>query len=322
METVMRARDGLNGKQGKVARREVEEREVKWPEDEGAERRSPENPIRTYFDEISRVPLLTKEEEVELAKRVESGDKAAKEQLAAANLRLVVSIAKKYRGCGLPFLDLIQEGNLGLMKATEKFDWRKGYKFSTYATWWIRQAILRAITNRSRTIRVPTHINELIRKIYQAEREHAKEHGTSATLDELAMYLDTSVENIIKAKKTAQYTASLDSPIGYEDEGSVLGDFVEDMGAMSPTRETFKELLQQELQRALRDRLTPRERRVLELRYGLDDNQPRTLDEVGETFGISRERVRQIQKEALEKLKNSDLIRKLEKFRLLSEEEF
>ncbi len=318
----MSARDGLKERQEELGREEVEETEVKWPEDEGAERRSPENPIRTYFDEISRVPLLTKEEEVELAKRVEAGDKTAKEQLAAANLRLVVSIAKKYRGCGLPFLDLIQEGNLGLMKATEKFDWRKGYKFSTYATWWIRQAILRAITNRSRTIRVPTHINELIRKIYQAEREHTKEHGASATLDELAAYLDTSVENIIKAKKTAQYTASLDSPIGYEDEGSVLGDFVEDMGAMSPTRETFKELLQQELQRALRDRLTPRERRVLELRYGLDDNQPRTLDEVGETFGISRERVRQIQKEALEKLKNSDLIRKLEKFRLLSEEEF
>ncbi len=306
----------------RLVRNGVKERDVQWFEEEGAERRSPENPIRTYFDEISRVPLLTKEQEVELAKRVEAGDKEAKERLAAANLRLVVSIAKKYRGCGLPFLDLIQEGNLGLMKATEKFDWRKGYKFSTYATWWIRQAILRAITNRSRTIRVPTHINELIRKIYQAERDHTKEHGTPPTLEQLAELLDTSVENVIKAKKTAQYTASLDSPIGYEDEGSVLGDFVEDAGAVSPTRETFKELLQQELQRALKDRLTPRERRVLELRYGLDDNQPRTLDEVGDTFGISRERVRQIQKEALEKLKNSDLIRKLEKFRLLSEEEF
>ncbi len=320
MDSVTSVRNGL-ADQAKVGKHEVEENNVQWFEEEGTERRSPENPIRTYFDEISRVPLLTKEQEVELAKRVEAGDKEAKEHLAAANLRLVVSIAKKYRGCGLPFLDLIQEGNLGLMKATEKFDWRKGYKFSTYATWWIRQAILRAITNRSRTIRVPTHINELIRKIYQAERDHTKEFGRAPSMEALAEVLDTSVDNVIKAKKTAQYTASLDSPIGYEDEGSVLGDFVEDGGAISPTRETFKELLQQELQRALKDRLTPRERRVLELRYGLDDNQPRTLDEVGETFGISRERVRQIQKEALEKLKNSDLIRKLEKFRLLSEEE-
>jgi RNA polymerase primary sigma factor len=288
--------------------------------DEEPRSRSPENPIRTYFDEISRVPLLTKEEEVELAKRVEAGDKEAKERLAAANLRLVVSIAKKYRGCGLPFLDLIQEGNLGLMKAIEKFDWRKGYKFSTYATWWIRQAILRAITNRSRTIRVPTHINELIRKIYQAERDYVKEHGEPPSLEELAEELDTSVDNIVKAKKTAQYTASLDSPIGYEEEGSVLGDFIEDFDAVSPTKETFKELLQQELKKALREKLTPRERRVLELRYGLDDNQPRTLDEVGEIFGISRERVRQIQKEALEKLKHSDVLRKLEKFRVLEEE--
>ncbi len=323
MESVASVRNELPGRAKlEEHEHEAEENNVQWFEEEGVERRSPENPIRTYFDEISRVPLLTKEQEVELAKRVEAGDKEAKEHLAAANLRLVVSIAKKYRGCGLPFLDLIQEGNLGLMKATEKFDWRKGYKFSTYATWWIRQAILRAITNRSRTIRVPTHINELIRKIYQAERDHAKEFGNPPSMEALAEVLDTSVENVIKAKKTAQYTASLDSPIGYEDEGSVLGDFVEDGGAISPTRETFKELLQQELQRALKDRLTPRERRVLELRYGLDDNQPRTLDEVGEAFGISRERVRQIQKEALEKLKNSDLIRKLEKFRLLSEEEF
>ena len=308
---------------GKVQKKHLEEHDVvdlPWMEEEEEKRRSPENPIRTYFDEISRVPLLTKEEEVELAKRVEAGDKEAKEKLAEANLRLVVSIAKKYRGCGLPFLDLIQEGNLGLMKAIEKFDWRKGYKFSTYATWWIRQAILRAITNRSRTIRVPTHINELIRKIYQAERDYVKEHGEPPSLEELAEELDTSVENIVKAKKTAHYTASLDTPIGYDDEGSVLGDFIEDSEAVSPTKESFKELLQAELQKALREKLTPRERRVLELRYGLDDNQPRTLDEVGEIFGISRERVRQIQKEALEKLKHSDLLRKLEKFRLLEEE--
>ncbi len=288
---------------------------------ENTERRSrSDNPIRTYFGEISRVPLLTREDEVRLAKRIEAGDKRAKEELAEANLRLVVSIAKKYRGCGLPFLDLIQEGNLGLMKAIEKFDYKKGYKFSTYATWWIRQAILRAITNRSRTIRVPTHINELIRKIYQVERSHLKERGETPTPEELADELDTSVENIIKAKKTAQSMTSLDMPIGYDDDGSVLGDFIADRTAESPERETFEHLLVQELEKALDERLTERERRILELRYGLNDYQPRTLDEVGLEFGISRERVRQIQKEALAKLQDSDLRKRLEWFKLLSEE--
>jgi len=278
-----------------------------------------DNPIRTYFGEISRVPLLTREDEVRLAKRIESGDKRAKEELAEANLRLVVSIAKKYRGCGLPFLDLIQEGNLGLMKAIEKFDYTKGYKFSTYATWWIRQAILRAITNRSRTIRVPTHINELIRKIYQVERNHLKENGELPTPESLAEELETTVENIIKAKKTAQSMASLDMPIGYDDDGSVLGDFIEDATVESPERETFEHLLVQELERALEERLTDREKRILELRYGLNDYQPKTLDEVGAEFGISRERVRQIQKEALAKLQNSDLKQRLEWFKLLAE---
>jgi RNA polymerase primary sigma factor len=279
-----------------------------------------DNPIRTYFGEISRVPLLTREDEVRLCKRIEVGDKRAREELAEANLRLVVSIAKKYRGCGLPFLDLIQEGNLGLMKAIEKFDYKKGYKFSTYATWWIRQAILRAITNRSRTIRVPTHINELIRKIYQVERNYVKECGELPTPENLADELDTTVENIIKAKKTAQSMASLDTPIGYDDDGSVLGDFIEDETAVSPERETFEHLLLQELDTALNERLTDREKRILELRYGLNDYQPRTLDEVGVEFGISRERVRQIQKEALAKLQDSDLKQRLEWFRLLSEE--
>lgn len=287
---------------------------------EEVERKSrSDNPIRTYFGEISRVPLLTREDEVRLAKRIEAGDKRAKEELAEANLRLVVSIAKKYRGCGLPFLDLIQEGNLGLMKAIEKFDYTKGYKFSTYATWWIRQAILRAITNRSRTIRVPTHINELIRKIYQVERSHLKEYGESPTPEELADELDTTVENIIKAKKTAQSMTSLDMPIGYDDDGSVLGDFIADRTAESPERETFEHLLVQELEKALDERLTDREKRILELRYGLNDYQPRTLDEVGLEFGISRERVRQIQKEALAKLQDSDLRKRLEWFKLLAE---
>jgi len=278
-----------------------------------------DNPIRTYFGEISRVPLLTREDEVRLAKRIESGDGRAKEELAEANLRLVVSVAKKYRGCGLPFLDLIQEGNLGLMKAIEKFDYTKGYKFSTYATWWIRQAILRAITNRSRTIRVPTHINELIRKIYQVERNSLKETGELPTPERLAKVLETTVENIIKAKKTAQSMTSLDMPIGYDDDGSVLGDFIEDATVESPERETFEHLLVQELERALDERLTDREKRILELRYGLNDYQPKTLDEVGEVFGISRERVRQIQKEALAKLQDSDLKKRLEWFKLLSE---
>lgn len=278
-----------------------------------------DNPIRTYFGEISRVPLLTREDEVRLAKRIESGDKRAKEELAEANLRLVVSVAKKYRGCGLPFLDLIQEGNLGLMKAIEKFDYTKGYKFSTYATWWIRQAILRAITNRSRTIRVPTHINELIRKIYQVERNSLKETGERPTPEQLAKVLETTVENVIKAKKTAQSMTSLDMPIGYDDDGSVLGDFIEDATVESPERETFEHLLVQELERALEERLTDREKRILELRYGLNDYQPKTLDQVGEVFGISRERVRQIQKEALAKLQDSDLKKRLEWFKLLSE---
>ena len=278
-----------------------------------------DNPIRTYFGEISRVPLLTREDEVRLAKRIEAGDKRAKEELAEANLRLVVSVAKKYRGCGLPFLDLIQEGNLGLMKAIEKFDYTKGYKFSTYATWWIRQAILRAITNRSRTIRVPTHINELIRKIYQVERNSLKETGEMPSPESLAKSLETTVENIIKAKKTAQSMTSLDMPIGYDDDGSVLGDFIEDATVESPERETFEHLLVQELERALDERLTDREKRILELRYGLNDYQPKTLDEVGLVFSISRERVRQIQKEALSKLQDSDLKKRLEWFKLLSE---
>ena len=278
-----------------------------------------DNPIRTYFGEISRVPLLTREDEVRLSKRIETGDQRAKEELAEANLRLVVSIAKKYRGCGLPFLDLIQEGNLGLMKAIEKFDYTKGYKFSTYATWWIRQAILRAITNRSRTIRVPTHINELIRKIYQVERNYLKENGELPSPEKLAAELETTVENIIKAKKTAQSMTSLDMPIGHDDDGSVLGDFIEDGSVESPERETFEHLLVQELVKALDERLTDREKRILELRYGLNDYQPKTLDEVGVEFGISRERVRQIQKEALTKLQDSDLKQKLEWFKLLSE---
>jgi RNA polymerase primary sigma factor len=275
------------------------------------------NPIRSYFDEISRVPLLSRADEVRLAQRIASGEEGAREELAEANLRLVVSIAKRYRGCGLPFLDLIQEGNLGLMKAIEKFDYKRGFKFSTYATWWIRQAILRSITSRSRTIRVPTHVNELIRKISQTERNHLKEYGKLPSIEELAEELESTIENIIKAKKSAHYTTSLDMPVGYDDEGSVLGDFIEDSTVRSPTQETFKNLLQLELENALED-LTDRESKILILRYGLKDHNPRTLDEVGLEFGISRERVRQIQKEALDKLQGSDLRKRLERFKALA----
>ncbi|MBS3736651.1 MAG: sigma-70 family RNA polymerase sigma factor [Candidatus Bipolaricaulota bacterium] len=266
---------------------------------------SKKNPVKAYFDEIGERPLLKREEEVQLAQRIEEGDEEAKEELAVANLRLVISIAKKYRNFGLSFLDLIQEGNVGLMKAVEKFDWRKGYKFSTYATWWIRQAILRAITNRSRTIRVPAHMSELIREINKVEREYIQEHGEEPGAEDLADELDVTPEKVRHAKKTAQRTTSLDKPLNEEgSESNVLGDIMPDNNLPNPEEESLQALLKDQLKQLLHEVLTDRERRVVQLRYGLEDYHPRTLNEVGKVFGISRERVRQIQKQAINKLKS------------------
>ncbi|MFW6104274.1 MAG: sigma-70 family RNA polymerase sigma factor [Candidatus Bipolaricaulota bacterium] len=270
------------------------------------------NPVKAYFDEIGDRPLLTRQEEVQLAQQIEEGDQAAKQELATANLRLVISIAKKYRNFGLSFLDLIQEGNLGLMKAVEKFDWRKGYKFSTYATWWIRQAILRAITNRSRTIRVPAHMSELIRDINKVERQYLQEHGEEPQPKEIAEELDIPKEKVRRAKKTAQRTTSLDKPLNEEgDSSGVLGDIMADDSLPNPEEESLQSLLKDELKKLLHEVLTDRERRILQLRYGLEDYHPRTLNEVGKVFGISRERVRQIQKQAINKLKSPKVKNKL-----------
>jgi len=280
------------------------------------------NPIRRYFDEVGKEKLLTRKEEVELAKRVEQDDQKAKEKLASANLRLVISIAKKYRNYGLPFLDLIQEGNLGLMKAIEKFDWRKGYKFSTYATWWIRQAILKALTNRSRTVRVPAHMKELSRKIDKVEEKYIQEHGEEPPMKYVAEELDVSVEKIRRAKKAAQTTVSLDKPLGEESgDGGVLGDILADQNLPTPEQETFTSLLKGRLKGLLNKELTDREKHILKLRYGLEDYQPRTLEEVGDVFDISRERVRQLQNRAIEKLQRPEIKEQLKRYQELGDEE-
>jgi len=280
------------------------------------------NPIRRYFDEVGNEALLTREEEVELAKRIEQDDEKAREKLASSNLRLVISIAKKYRNYGLPFLDLIQEGNLGLMKAIEKFDWRKGYKFSTYATWWIRQAILKALTNRSRTVRVPAHMKELSRKIDRVEEEYIQEHGTEPPIDKVADDLDVTVEKVRRAKKAAQTTVSLDKPLGEESSDSgVLGDIFADDNLPTPEQETFDSLLKGRLKGLLNKELTDREKHILKLRYGLEDYKTRTLEEVGEVFDISRERVRQLQNRAIEKLQRPEIKEELGRYKKLSEEE-
>ncbi|MFW6006186.1 MAG: sigma-70 family RNA polymerase sigma factor [Candidatus Bipolaricaulota bacterium] len=280
------------------------------------------NPIRRYFDEVGNEALLTREEEVELAKRIEQGDEEAREKLASSNLRLVISIAKKYRNYGLPFLDLIQEGNLGLMKAIEKFDWRKGYKFSTYATWWIRQAILKALTNRSRTVRVPAHMKELSRKIDRVEEGYIQEHGTEPPIEKVAEDLDVTVEKVRRAKKAAQTTVSLDKPLGEESSDSgVLGDIFADDTLPTPEQETFDSLLKGRLKGLLNKELTDREKHILKLRYGLEDYKTRTLEEVGEVFDISRERVRQLQNRAIEKLQRPEIKEELGRYKKLSEEE-
>jgi RNA polymerase primary sigma factor len=255
-----------------------------------------------YLKEIGKIPLLTPEEEIELALRMEQGDEEAKRALAEANLRLVVSIAKKYVGRGMLFLDLIQEGNLGLIKAVEKFDYRKGFKFSTYATWWIRQAITRAIADQARTIRIPVHMVETINKLIRISRQLVQELGREPTPEEIAEVMNISEERVREIMKIAQEPVSLETPIGEEDD-SHLGDFIEDTDVQAPAEAAAFELLKEQLDDVL-ETLTPREKRVLTLRFGLEDGRSRTLEEVGQVFGVTRERIRQIEAKALRKLRH------------------
>ena len=271
-----------------------------------------EDPVRMYLKEIGKVPLLSAEEEIELAKRMENGDEAAKKRLAEANLRLVVSIAKRYVGRGMLFLDLIQEGNLGLIKAVEKFDYRKGYKFSTYATWWIRQAITRAIADQARTIRIPVHMVETINKLIRVSRQLLQELGREPTPEEIADKMDMSVERVREILKISQEPVSLETPIG-EEEDSHLGDFIQDDNVPVPADAAAFTLLKEQLVEVL-STLTDREQKVLRLRFGLDDGRARTLEEVGKEFNVTRERIRQIEAKALRKLRHPSRSRKLKDY--------
>ncbi len=271
-----------------------------------------DDPVRMYLKEIGRVPLLTAEEEIQLAKRIEEGDEYAKRRLTEANLRLVVSIAKRYVGRGMLFLDLIQEGNLGLLKAVEKFDYRKGYKFSTYATWWIRQAITRAIADQARTIRIPVHMVETINKLHRVSRRLLQEFGRDPVPEEIALEMEMPVERVREIMKVAQEPVSLETPIG-EEEDSHLGDFIEDEEAPAPPDAASFRLLREQLQEVLYT-LAPREEKVLRLRFGIDDGRARTLEEVGQQFGVTRERIRQIEAKALRKLRHPSRSKKLKDF--------
>ena len=270
------------------------------------------DPVRMYLKEIGRVPLLTAEEEVDLALKIEEGDQEAKQRLAEANLRLVVSIAKRYVGRGMQFLDLIQEGNMGLMKAVEKFDYRKGFKFSTYATWWIRQAITRAIADQARTIRIPVHMVETINKLIRIQRQLLQDLGREPTPEEIGAEMDLPTEKVREILKIAQEPVSLETPIGEEDD-SHLGDFIEDQDATSPAEHAAYELLKEQLEDLL-DTLTDREENVLRLRFGIDDGRTRTLEEVGKVFGVTRERIRQIEAKALRKLRHPSRSKQLKDF--------
>ncbi|WP_069285720.1 RNA polymerase sigma factor RpoD [Aerococcus urinaeequi] len=270
------------------------------------------DPVRMYLKEIGRVELLTADEEVSLAQRIEQGDPVAKQELAEANLRLVVSIAKRYVGRGMSFLDLIQEGNMGLMKAVEKFDYHKGFKFSTYATWWIRQAITRAIADQARTIRIPVHMVETINKLVRIQRQLLQDLGREPTPEEIGAEMDLPTEKVRDILKIAQEPVSLETPIGEEDD-SHLGDFIEDHDATSPADYTSAELLKEQLNEVL-DTLTDREENVLRLRFGLEDGQSKTLEQVGQQFGVTRERIRQIEAKALRKLRHPSRSKQLKDF--------
>jgi len=271
-----------------------------------------EDPVRMYLKEIGKVPLLSADEEIELAKRMEEGDEDAKKRLAEANLRLVVSIAKRYVGRGMLFLDLIQEGNLGLIKAVEKFDYRKGYKFSTYATWWIRQAITRAIADQARTIRIPVHMVETINKLIRVSRQLLQELGREPTPEEIAAEMKLPVERVREILKISQEPVSLETPIG-EEEDSHLGDFIQDDNVPVPADAAAFTLLKEQLVEVL-STLTDREQKVLRLRFGLDDGRARTLEEVGKEFNVTRERIRQIEAKALRKLRHPSRSRKLKDY--------
>ena len=304
---------------------EVPDRELETIEDENSEEQDLENidltipdsvniedPVRMYLKEIGKVPLLTAEEEIALAKRMEAGDEDAKKRLAEANLRLVVSIAKRYVGRGMLFLDLIQEGNLGLIKAVEKFDYRKGFKFSTYATWWIRQAITRAIADQARTIRIPVHMVETINKLVRVSRQLLQELGREPTPEEIADKMDIPVERVREIIKISQEPVSLETPIG-EEEDSHLGDFIQDDNVPVPADAAAFTLLKEQLHEVL-GTLTEREQKVLRLRFGLDDGRARTLEEVGKEFNVTRERIRQIEAKALRKLRHPSRSRKLKDY--------
>ena len=269
-----------------------------------------DDPVRMYLKEIGRVPLLTAEEEIALARRMEAGDETARHRLEEANLRLVVSIAKRYVGRGMLFLDLIQEGNLGLLKAVEKFDYSKGYKFSTYATWWIRQAITRAIADQARTIRIPVHMVETINKYIRISRQLLQELGRDPTPEEIAKHMGLSAPRVREIMKIAQEPVSLETPIG-EEEDSHLGDFIEDEAALDPADAASMMLLKEQIADVLKT-LAPREAEVLRLRFGLEDGRSRTLEEVGQSFGVTRERIRQIEAKALRKLRHPVRLRKLQ----------
>lgn len=271
-----------------------------------------DDPVKVYLKEIGRVPLLTPEEEIELAIRMAEGDEKAKKRLSEANLRLVVSIAKRYVGRGMHFLDLIQEGNLGLIKAVEKFDYTKGFKFSTYATWWIRQAITRAIADQARTIRIPVHMIETINKVKKVSSQLLHRNGHEPTADEIAEEMGVSVEKVREIMRVAQEPVSLETPIG-EEEDSHLGDFIPDEEAPVPAEAAYHTLLREQLGDVL-NTLTPREEKVLRLRFGLEDGRPRTLEEVGKEFNVTRERIRQIEAKALRKLRHPSRSKRLRDF--------